>query len=361
MHFAPSDEQAELVRTVRSLLDRRADPAAVRAAIVSPAGHDEELWQTLAEQIGAPALGIAVEYDGAGATLVETGLVLEQLGHSLAPSPLLASVLVAEVLSDLAATDETAAGLLSRVAAGEVATLASADLTRAAADGAEPVRWQDGSLTGTVPDVLFGAQAPLLLVAATTPDGPGLFAVDVDVPSLVRDRTPAMDPTQQLAALTFDATPATGMTGDVVGALRRAHRAGTVAVACLQLGVAQRGLDMTVAYAKERVQFGRPIGSFQALKHRLADLLVEVEMTRSAAWAAAYAHAHDTADADRLAAAASSYATEALDHVAAETVQMHGGIAITWEHDAHLVFKRAHALRHLFGLPHQRRAVLVGP
>ncbi len=137
------------------------------------------------------------------------------------------------------------------------------------------------------------------------------------------------------------------------------HRVGTLATAALQVGCAQRGLDMTVDYTKQREQFGRPIGSFQALKHRMADLLVQVQMSRSGAWAAVQAYVDGAANAERLAAAAGSYCAEAAMAVAAETVQLHGGIAITWEHDAHLVLKRAQALNQLFGLPHQQRASLV--
>jgi alkylation response protein AidB-like acyl-CoA dehydrogenase len=132
-----------------------------------------------------------------------------------------------------------------------------------------------------------------------------------------------------------------------------------LATSALAVGCAQRGLDMTVAYSKEREQFGRPIGSFQALKHRMADMLVRVQMSRAGAWAAVQAHVDKAPNADRLAAAAASYCGEAAMAVAAETIQLHGGIAITWEHDAHLVFKRAQALHQLFGLPHHQRATLL--
>jgi len=355
-----TDEQQELAATVRSLLDKKADSQAVRAAMVSAEGYDRELWRTLCEQIGAAALAIPEVYDGAGFGLFETGVVLEELGRSLAPSPLLTSVLAAEAL--LASGDEAAAPrLLPRIAAGEVATLAwdavtKATSTRAPSDA--PPTTSDGStVSGTVDDVLFGDQAAVLLVVAQTPEGPALFEVG---PSLASARpTPALDPTLRLASLAFDETPATRIAGDATAALRRVHLAGSAAVTCLQVGCAQRALEMTVAYALDREQFGRPIGSFQALKHRMADMLVQVETSRSVARAAAYAVATAAGDADTLTAAAASYCTDALDHVASETIQLHGGIAITWEHDAHLVFKRAHSLHHLFGRPHERRAVLV--
>jgi len=356
VHAGLTDEQRQLADTVRTLLARRADGQAVRAAVASPDGYDRALWQTLCEQIGVAALAVPEEYDGAGFGLFETAIVLEAVGRSLAPSPLLASLLAAEAL--LASGDADARKrLLPRIAAGEVATLAWNGLTAPTSDARVPLTSDGTTVSGTVDNVLFGAQATLLLVVAQTTDGPALFEVD---PSVVASRhTQAMDPTTQLASLTFDETPATRLDGDTRGALRRAHLAGSVAVACLQVGCAQRGLDMTVAYAKEREQFGRPIGSFQALKHRMADMLVQVETSRSAAWAAAYAVATAAEDAETLTAAAASYCTDALDLVASETIQLHGGIAITWEHDAHLVFKRAHALHHLFGRPHERRATVV--
>ena len=209
-------------------------------------------------------------------------------------------------------------------------------------------------------EVLFGDQADVLLVAARTDDGVGLF--EVDPARVTRTHTPAMDTTQRLASLRLDGCPATpvaaGSTG-AAAALARAHLVGTVGVAALQVGCAQRALDMTVAYSLERVQFGRQIGSFQALKHRMADMLVLVETSRSIFWAAAHAVSVGSADADRLTAVAGSYCADALHRVAAETVQLHGGIAITWEHDAQMVFKRAHALGQLFGQAHRHRAALL--
>ncbi len=261
--------------------------------------------------------------------------------------------------ADASGSTDAAARLLPRLAAGEISTLAWGGLRGPGLE--EPVRAEGDRLTGTVPEVLFGDQAEVLLVAARTADGVALYEVDpTEATGLTRAHAPTMDTTQRLATLTFTDCPATLVTADASAALARAHLVGTVAVAALQVGCAQRALDMTVAYTKERVQFGRPIGSFQALKHRMADMLVRVEMSRSAFWAAAYAVSVADDDAARLTAVAGSYCTEALQHVASETVQMHGGIAITWEHDAQLVFKRAHALAQLFGQPHvHRRALLV--
>jgi alkylation response protein AidB-like acyl-CoA dehydrogenase len=316
MEFTLSQEQQELAATVRSLLGKRVDSAAVRA------GYDEELWRLMCEQIGVAALAVPEEYDGVGASLLESMVVLEEVGRSLAPSPLLASVVAAEALL-AGGTDEAIAELLPRIAAGEVAAFAVPD---------EPA--------------LFADLATVLVVADDS-----LVLADDPAPWV-----PSMDQTVRLGLVTtVEGTPI----GDAPAARARAALVGAVGVAALSAGLSARALEMTVAYTKERVQFGRPIGSFQALKHRMADLLVLVEMSRSASWAASYALATGAANAEQLAHVAKAYCSDALDRIAAETVQLHGGIAITWEHDAQLVFKRAHALSQLFGQPHEHRALVA--
>ena len=330
MHFARTEEQDELATVVRSLLDRHSDSAAVRAAAASSSGYDETLWQALCEQVGVAALPIAEAYDGFGASLIETAIVLEELGHNLAPSPLLATAIGAAAV-DLHAVGEHRAALLPRIAAGEVATLTLDD------------------------PVLDGAAATIVLRVRD-------HRLEL-VEGAAVDPVEALDPTLRLAHVH-------GGTGTGIGDVDDEQPLRDVAVAltsALQVGTAQRGLDMTVAYSLERVQFGRQIGSFQALKHRMADMLVLVEAARSASWgataaAAAYVGSPGEDTAARLrryACVAGSYCSEALDHVAAETVQLHGGIAITWEHDAQLVLKRAHALARLWGPAHAARAHLL--
>ncbi len=350
-----TEEQTELASIVRSLLDKRSDSSAVRAAIETEAGYDESLWEALCEQVGVAALPVPEQYDGAGAGFGETAVVLEELGHALAPSPLLASTVAVQAL-----LDSPDAELLGRIAAGEVATLAWAGATGLGAD--EPVRADGTSLTGTVDLVLDGVGATVLLVAATTPDGPALFAVEADATGLTRTAVPTLDLTLRLARVSLDGTPGVRVGGS--DALARAHVAGSAAVGALATGVAQRGLDMTVDYTRQREQFGRVIGSFQALKHRLADLHVLVETSRSATLAAATAFdeaavSGDWETARRLASVAKAWCSDAVAQVASETVQLHGGIAITWEHDAHLVFKQAQALGELFGPARDHRAAVL--
>ncbi len=327
MDFSFSAEQQELAGMVRSLLEKRADSGAVRAAMASALGHDPVLWQTLCEQIGVSALAVPEAYDGAGFTLLEPLIVLEELGRSLAPSPLLSTLVVTEAL--LAGADEDAKQrLLPRVAAGEVAAIAL----------------DDGP-------VLDGDTATVLL--AVTAEG----LVEVDPDTATRTWAESMDQTIRLAHVDLSGATTT-VIGEAGPALARARLVGAVGVAALQAGLASRALDMTVAYSRERVQFGRAIGSFQALKHRMADMLVLLEMSRSASWAASYAVASGADNAERLTHVAKSYCSDALARIAGETVQLHGGIAITWEHDAHLVFKRAHSLGQLFGQAHEHRALI---
>ena len=343
---APTPEQQELGRGVRRLLAKRADSAAVRAAMDSPSGYDEALWRLLCGQVGAAALPIPEESGGAGFSLADALVVTGEVGYSLAPVPLLSSLVTSAALVTLPGTD----ALLARIAAGAVATLVSASTTAAATGATEPLHFADGRVSGTIEHVLDGDTAEILILAAQTAGGVAL--ISVDPAAALRTHTPAMDPTLRFATLAFDGTPATLLADGIVAhaGLAAAHAAGCLSVAALQVGAAQRGLDMTVAYTKERVQFGRPIGSFQALKHRMADMLVRVEMARSALYAA-------TDDAALIHSAA-AYCSDALSHIAAEVIQLHGGIGITWEHDAQLVFKRAHALGHLFGQPHQHRALI---
>ena len=316
MDFALSEEQQELAATVRSLLTKRADPRVER--------YDEALWQTLCEQIGVAALAVPEEHDGVGASLFETAVVLEELGRALVPSPLLSSLVAAEALL-AGADDDARARLLPRLAAGEVAALAVGD---------GPVL--DGDLAS--------------IVLAATDDG--LFEVEGAETAWV----PSMDQTIRLATVTGGTRT---RIGDGPAARERARLVGAVGCAALAAGLSARALEMTVAYSQERVQFGRPIGSFQALKHRMADMLVLAEMSRSASWAASYAVATHADDAEELAHVAKSYCCDALAAIAGETIQLHGGIAITWEHDAHLVFKRAHALGQLFGTPRAHRALVA--
>jgi len=358
-----TDEQTELLAAIRTLLSRRADSLASRRASETDAGVDLEVWGTLAGEIGAAAIAIPERFDGIGASVFESHLVLEALGESLAPSPYLGSVAIAAQAILIAGDQDAGAALLPAIAAGEsIAALAWADPAGRWApsqSGVTATASGDGwTLQGESPLVLDGASADTIVVIARTEGGAGLFVVD-DTSAVARESTPAVDPMLRFATLRFSGTAAAALVVGDGDALDRIRDTALVALSAMQTGVAQRGLEMTVEYSKQRVQFGRQIGSFQALKHRMADLHVQVETARSISRAAARALADGDPSAARLAASAKAWCGDALDRVASETIQLHGGIAITWEHDAQLVFKRAHALGQLFGTSADQRRRLA--
>lgn len=362
MQFELSEEQDELVGLLRTLLKQRADSAAVRQSMTSAEGFDRELWRVLCEEIGAASLAIPEEFGGAGFSSIETHLVLEELGYSLAPSPYLGSATIATQALLVSGDTDACERLLPEIAAGaHIAALGWADADgKWAPDRVAVMATPDDDswlLHGEVPLVLDGAAADTLLTIAQTPDGPALFEVsgraDVDVID-----TPAVDPTLRFATLRFDGVRSRALTLSPDLAAIRDHA--LAAVAAFQVGTAARGLDDTAAYSKQRVQFGRAIGSFQALKHRMADMHVQVETARTTARAAAWAASTGSPELPALAALAKAWCSDALELIASETVQLHGGIAITWEHDAQLIFKRAHATAQLFGTAADQRTRMAG-
>ncbi|HEX3335544.1 MAG TPA: acyl-CoA dehydrogenase family protein [Jatrophihabitans sp.] len=322
-----SDEQRGLRDSMRSVLQKRSDSAAVRRAIEAPKGYDEALWHVLCAQIGVAALGIPERFGGVGAGRRETQLVLEELGRMLTPSPMLGSaVLTASFLLELG-DHEACARLLPRIAAGAVGAVAQLDAE------------------GTARYVLDGDMAEILLVVDRAD------AYEVDPAAVVRAHTPTMDATRRLATVTVGDADRFRLNGDAVAALDAARESAVVALSGEQVGGAARILEMTVEYTKVRYQFGRAIGSFQALKHRMADLHVLLEAARSASYAAADGAVHPSV--------AKAFCSQAFHTIAAEAIQLHGGIAITWEHDAQLYFKRAHGSAQLFGAPRDHVARLA--
>jgi alkylation response protein AidB-like acyl-CoA dehydrogenase len=332
-------------------------------------GYDGPLWRRLCGEIGVAGLAIPERYGGAGAGLVEACLALEELGRGLVPSPLLGSaVLTGQAL--LACGDEEACRRrLPGIAGGTVAALAwapeagrwdpgEAAYTARPGAGPPPGGW---TLTGTAHHVLDGDTAGVLLAAARAPDGIGLFEVDPRHPGVARHPVTTMDTTRRLAAVALDGVPGRRLGAGPAGpVLARARDLACIALAAEQAGAAQRALELTVAYTKTRVQFGRPIGSFQALQHRMADLHVLVESAWSLCYAAAFAAGTGPdAGLDRLgplAAAAKAHCSQALTRAAGQMIQLHGAIGITWEHDAHRYFKRAHGAGQLLGRPEEHIA-----
>jgi alkylation response protein AidB-like acyl-CoA dehydrogenase len=305
-------EERELLRsTVAALVEKHASPAAVREAMVSERGYDESLWKLLCEQVGAAALVVPEELGGAGGELADAAVVIEELGKRLVPTPLLGTIL-AEVA--VLSADDPDAEALEGLAAGTTIGAVVFDAGYV--------------INGDIADVVIAADGERLTRWS------GISAQRVDT----------MDPTRRLARVEASETADLGPDP---------HLADTAAIllAAEQIGTATKCLELTVEYTKERVQFGRPIGSFQALKHRMADLYVAVQSARAVVDAAIAEPSSATAALARITA------SEALSKVAAEAVQMHGGIAITWEHDIQLYFKRAHGSAQLLGPPreHLRR------
>jgi len=348
MNLGVSEEHEELRASVRRFLADHAPVSRARELMETDNGLDRAVWDRAGRQLGLQGLAIPEAYGGAGFTFAEQAIALEELGAALYTGPYLASAVLAATAL-LTSPDESARrDLLPAIASGEtIATLAFTEDDGSwdpAAGTATAVKNGTGwRLDGHKSFVLDGATAGLILVVAGTDAGLSLFAVEADAAGLTRTALPALDQTRKLGRLEF-----TGVTGRLIGSpgdaaavLDRTLDIAAIALAAEQLGGAQRALDMAVEYGCVRHQFGRPIGSFQTIKHRCADLLLEVESLRSAVSYAAAAVSESPAEIPALASLLKAYASETYFHVAAENIQIHGGIGFTWEHDAHLYFKRA--------------------
>ncbi|GAB1330984.1 acyl-CoA dehydrogenase family protein [Streptomyces sennicomposti] len=344
-----SEEEEALRAAVRDLLTDHCDAAGVLARAGSEAPHDLALWKSLAEDMGLAGLLVPEEQGGQGATHREAAVVLEELGRAVAPVPYLTSAVVAtEAL--LACGEEQ---LLAQLASGRSVGVLAVALHLAPGAAFPAVRVQDGVLHGELTGVADAAAADLLLVPAE--DG-GLYAVDSDAVTVTGQVS--LDLTRPVATVRFDG--ATGRrVGDAGPAVRRALRTGAGLLASEQFGLADWSLTETVRYLKDRKQFNRPVGGFQALKHRLAQLWLEVVNLRAGARNAADALARDD-DADVAAAVAQAHAAPVAVHAAEEALQLHGGIGMTWEHPVHLYLKRAKADSLAYGTAGAHRETLAG-
>jgi alkylation response protein AidB-like acyl-CoA dehydrogenase len=364
MTFTFSDDQQELRRGLRRFLEQKSPSSQVRLLMETDRGYDSGVWTQMAQQLALQGLTIPEEYGGSGFGPVERLVVLEEMGRALLCAPYFATAVLA--VDALRASGDEAAqrDLLPGIADGStIATLAVPE---------EDGRWTTDRLQtrarhagdaylidGRKSFALDGATADLVLVVAEAPGGPTLFAVDGSDPRLSRRSLETIDMTRKQAALSFDGVPArrVGSEGSAAAVVERTVRLAIVALAAEQVGGAQRCLEMSVDYAKFRVQFGRPIGSFQAIKHKCAEMLLEVESARSAAYYAAWAAADGSAELPLVASLAKAYCSEAYFHVAAENIQVHGGIGFTWEHDAHLYYRRAQSSEVMLGSPTHHREI----
>jgi len=366
MNFAFTEEQEELRSTIRAFLEAKSSEADVREQMETDNGYDEAVWSQMAEQMGLQGLHIPEEYGGSGFGYVELGIVLEEMGRALLCAPFFSSVVLAANTLILSDDEDAKQKYLPGIAMGE--TIATVAFTEPSGKWDEAgitmeASGSDGSytLSGEKSFVLDGHTANLIIVAAKTGAGTSLFAVDGDAEGLTRTALSTMDQTRKQAKLEFSNTPATliGSEGSGWSVLEQMLDLAAVGLAAEQVGGAQCVLDMAVEYAKVRVQFGRPIGSFQAIKHKCADMLLEVESAKSAAYYGMWCASEMNDELPSTASLAKAYCSEAYFHAAAENIQIHGGIGFTWEHPAHLYFKRAKSSELLFGDPTYHREQLA--
>jgi len=366
MDFAFTAEQEELRRTVRSFLERRSSAADVLRLMADERGYDVEVWRLMAGQLGLHGLAVPEEYGGGGFGMVELGAVLEEMGRAVLCGPFFSTVVLATTALLASGDREACKDLLPGIVAGDtVATLALVEESgRWDEDGIRltaergPGGWR---LTGRKDFVPDGNLADVILVAARTGGGVSLFAVDGRAQGLAREALPTLDKTRRQALLGFQQVPAR-LVGERAAAwpvLRHTLDVAAVALAAEQAGGAAAVLDMAVGHAKTRVQFGRPIGSFQAIKHKCADMAVAVESARATAQYALWTAATGAEDLPVVASLAKAHCSEAFTRCAETNVQIHGGIGFTWEHPAHLYLKRAKSSEMFLGSPRHHRNALA--
>jgi alkylation response protein AidB-like acyl-CoA dehydrogenase len=362
VNFAWSEEQDEFRASVRRFAAERWPVAEARRLAETASGFEPAAWQQLAE-LGLLGLAVPEAEGGQGFTLLELSIALDELGRELAGGPYFATACLAVRALAHAATPSERASFLPRLASGAtIATLAVLDAPGAPREVGVACAARGGRLHGLKRFVIDAQNAGLLLVAAREPEGGvALYAVEAAAAGVRIEPAPGLDLTRKLAHVHLDGALARrlGPPGSAWPALERTLAEGAIGLAAEQIGAASRCLERAVAHAKERAQFGRPIGSFQAVKHRAVDALTALELARSAAWWSAWVAAFRPAELPEAAAVAHTTACEAFERAAYECIHLHGGMGFTWEHDAHLYYRRARADRALFGEPAAHRAQLA--
>jgi alkylation response protein AidB-like acyl-CoA dehydrogenase len=366
VNFAFSEEQQALREQAQEFLTQHSGSEAVRRAMESEIGFDAELWKRIGAELGWTALCIPEAYGGVGLGAVELTALMERMGEHLLCAPFFSTVCLASQAILLGGSEAQKRALLPGIADGRrSAALAYAETGRVQELGALETRFEDESdggfrISGAKRYVVDGHSADLLVVAARRAGSRGesdleLFLVEATLPGVQRRALPGLDMTRRLAEIVFDdvRVPREAKLGDASGrggaVLRETLDRAAIALAAEQVGGAQRCLDLSVAYAKERVQFGRPIGSFQAIKHQCADMLLLVESARSAAYHAACVAADGGEDLAVAASLARAWCSDAYFRCAGDAIQIHGGVGFTWEYDPHLHFKRARCSQSLLG------------
>jgi len=370
MQFIHSEEQQMIRASARALLAGY-DSSRLRSAMRAPGGYDTQLWQQISGELGWCALAIPEDCGGAGLGWVELCLLQEEQGRRLLASPFFATAALGAAIIRAAPRGAQRTALLQLIAAGRLRIACAL----AGEDGRPPphgtsvtLAGRDATLTlsGTSDFVIHAEGAERFLVLARDAATAALSVVIIPVQTSGITVTPhvMLDLTRPMARVTFDAVAVSseqllGPAGGAAGFVTQGLDLARIALAAEAVGGAEQILEMTTEYVKQRVQFGRPIGSFQALKHRLADMMVQVEAAKSAAWYAASVADEDGAQLGEAAAIAKSYCCDAFYDCAASAIQLHGGVGYTWEHDAHLYFKRARASASLLGSPAWQRERLL--
>ena len=374
MQFAFTEEQMLMRDTARAFLEANASSAEVRAACSRPMGYDVELWRRLSGELGWAGTAIAERYGGAGLGMVELAILQYEQGRRLVPSPFFSTVCLAAPLIAAAATEQQKALWLGRIAAGEV-RIAVALAGPQGGAGIDDIavelhpRGNSWQLRGASGFVIFGHACDALLVAArdrhtAKNEVVRLVMVDPAASGLQIEPHVMLDLTRPMSSIRFDDVSVgradlLGEVGSPFSEIEHALERARVALASEAVGGAEYSLEMTTQYVKERVQFDRPIGSFQAVKHRLADMMVLVEAAKSACWYAACFADDSAAELKEAAAIAKCACCDAFVQCSSNAIQLHGGIGFSWDHDAHLYFKRARAAATLLGSPYWQRERLA--
>jgi alkylation response protein AidB-like acyl-CoA dehydrogenase len=351
-----TDEQNQLRTAVRKFCADNFDEQSVRRLMESDPPFDAKVWARLGAELGVLGLSVPEEDGGVGGTLVDQAVAVEELGASLACGPVFGTVFLAIPALVAASAGQARDALIAELVEGR-RTAAFAVPDRAGALGEVSVTADGDSLTGTVERVVDAGAADDLLVAARNADGSALYAVDASATGVQRNPLVTLDLTRPQATVQLSSAPGRLIAGpdEAERVIEHALQVGSALLAVEQVGAAQHLLDLSVDYAKSRLQFGRQIGSFQAIKHKLADLLVDLEHARSAAYHSVWAIADGSDDPALSASIAQATCSAALSRIAADTIQVHGGIGFTWEHQAHLYFKRAATDAALLGSAEQHR------
>ncbi|MCD0419158.1 acyl-CoA dehydrogenase family protein [Rhodopseudomonas sp. BR0M22] len=351
MNFDFSDDQKQLRDQARRFLAEKCQPKAVRAVLEGKADYDRDLWKGLAE-MGFLGVAIPEEYGGTGAGHLELCVIAEELGRVLAPVPFSSTVYLAAEALLLAGSEEQKQKWLPKISSGEaIGTLALFEGTGNPSPAAVKLAVSNGTLTGTKKPVADGAIADFAIVAARTGNSGretdvSLFLVDLKAGGVTAKALQNVDPSRQQAELTFAGAKAEplGAANEGWSILSRVMDRAAVLIAFEQVGGADRALEMGRDYALDRIAFGRQIGSFQAIKHILADMYVSATLARSNSYYGAWALSTDAAELPEAAASARISATQAFQHCAKQNIQVHGGMGFTWEFDCHLYYRRANAL-----------------